>query len=59
MEILIEENWDQKYYYSREEAVYPLGFKWAKRKHWPAVSRINDAKGDRNLITTWNMLEDK
>jgi len=35
--------------YSREKAVYPLPFV-KDRKYWPPVSRIDDAKGDRQLI---------
>ena len=35
--------------YSREQAAYPLPFV-AARKFWPPVSRIDDARGDRNLV---------
>ena len=35
--------------YSRRQAVYPTPFVRAN-KIWPAVGRINDAHGDRNLI---------
>jgi glycine dehydrogenase len=35
--------------YSREEAAYPLPFVRAG-KFWPAVSRIDNPYGDRNLI---------
>jgi glycine dehydrogenase len=35
--------------YTREQAVYPLPFVRAD-KFWPAVGRIDDAHGDRNLI---------
>ena len=35
--------------YSRRQAVYPTPFVRAN-KFWPAVGRINDAHGDRNLI---------
>ncbi len=35
--------------YSRERAAFPLD--WVKaNKFWPAVSRVNNAHGDRNLI---------
>ena len=38
-----------KHPYSRQKAAYPL--KWiADNKFWPAVSRIDDAYGDRNLV---------
>ena len=35
--------------YTREQAVYPRPFVRAN-KFWPAVGRIDDARGDRNLI---------
>lgn len=37
--------------YSREEAAYPMDT-LRDRKFWPAVARIDDAHGDRNLICT-------
>ncbi len=37
--------------YSREQAAFPL-FYVAQNKFWPAVSRINNTYGDRNLICT-------
>ncbi len=41
------ESWE--YPYSREKAVYPLP--WVREnKFWPAVSRIDNAYGDRNLV---------
>ena len=37
--------------YSREHAVFPT--RWTKeRKFWPAVNRIDQAYGDRNLVCT-------
>jgi glycine dehydrogenase len=42
-----KDTWDHSY--SRHQAAYPT--KWTKeRKFWPAVSRIDAAFGDRNLI---------
>ena len=35
--------------YTREQAVYPLPFV-RENKFWPAVGRIDDAHGDRNLV---------
>ncbi len=35
--------------YSREKAVYPLAYT-RENKFWPAVSRIDSAYGDRNLM---------
>ncbi|QGK69854.1 aminomethyl-transferring glycine dehydrogenase [Allosaccharopolyspora coralli] len=41
--------------YSREEAAYPLGR--SMPKIWPAVRRIDGAKGDRNLVCSCPPLE--
>lgn len=38
--------------YSREKAAYPLSYLREGTKFWPAVSRVNNAHGDRNLICT-------
>jgi len=46
-EMLIADNWNHKY--SREKAAYPL--KWvADNKFFPAIGRIDDGYGDRNLM---------
>jgi glycine dehydrogenase len=46
-EDVMSSDWDRPY--SREQAAYPLP--WVKeRKFWPAVGRIDNAWGDRNLI---------
>jgi glycine dehydrogenase len=37
--------------YTREQAVYPLPFV-RERKYWPAVGRIDNPYGDRNLFCT-------
>ena len=38
-----------KHSYSREKAVYPL--KWVKdNKFWPSVARVDNVRGDKNLI---------
>ena len=37
--------------YSRREAAYPLSY-IAESKFWPAVGRVDDAFGDRNLMCT-------
>ncbi len=43
------DTWDRPY--SREEAAFPAA--WTKdRKFWPAVARIDNAYGDRNLVCT-------
>ncbi len=49
MRVVMNPEWDRSY--SREKAVFPeanLRF----NKFWPAVSRVDDAYGDRNLICT-------
>lgn len=40
-------NWDHPY--SREEAAYPLSY-LKDNKFWPAVARVNNTHGDRNLV---------
>ena len=37
--------------YTKEEAVYPLEYV-KENKFWPAVARVNNTYGDRNLICT-------
>ena len=46
-DVVMADNWE--YPYSRQKAVYPLPFV-KERKFWPAVSRIDSAYGDRNLV---------
>jgi glycine dehydrogenase len=51
---LISDTWNHKY--SREKAAYPL--KWiAENKFFPAVKRINNAFGDRNLVCSCAPIE--
>jgi len=46
-EVLLSEKWDRPY--SREQAAYPSP--WLKmNKYWPAVSRVDNAYGDRNVM---------
>ena len=43
--------------YTREEAVFPNS---PKHKFWPAVARIDNVYGDRNLVCSCNnILEDE
>ena len=42
--------------YSRSEAAFPLEFV-RDRKFWPAISRVNNTYGDRNLICTCEPIE--
>jgi len=47
--------WDRPY--SRQKAAFPLS--WVKeRKFWPAVARINNPYGDRNLVCSCLPLEE-
>lgn len=42
--------------YDRQKAAYPLG--WiAENKFWPAVGRIDDGFGDRNLVCTCDPID--
>jgi glycine dehydrogenase len=45
--ILLSDEWNRPY--SRERAAYPTA--WTREnKFWPAVGRIDNAYGDRNLV---------
>jgi glycine dehydrogenase len=51
---LLAEDWDRPY--SRERGAYPTA--WVReRKFWPAVARIDNAFGDRNLACTCDSVE--
>ncbi len=54
LKMLTADSWD--FPYSREEAAYPLAYV-SENKFWPAVRRVDDAYGDRNLICTCTPLE--
>ena len=44
---VIADNWNRSY--TREKAVYPL--QWVRdNKFWPSVARIDNVRGDKNLI---------
>ena len=43
--------------YSRKEAAFPLDY-IADNNFWPAVRRVDDAYGDRNLVCSCNPIED-
>jgi glycine dehydrogenase len=46
-DVVISDNWNRGY--SRERAAFPAP--WTReRKFWPAVSRVDNAYGDRNVI---------
>jgi glycine dehydrogenase len=45
--VALDEDWNRPY--SREKAVFPVPAQKFS-KFWPAVSRVDDAYGDRNLV---------
>lgn len=49
-----DDTWDHPY--SRKQAVFPLDYV-AEYKFWPAVNRVNNSAGDRNLICTCEPVE--
>ncbi|MEM7773642.1 MAG: aminomethyl-transferring glycine dehydrogenase, partial [Cyanobacteria bacterium P01_A01_bin.37] len=54
-EALISGDWERPY--SREDAAYPSD--WTREhKFWPAVGRLDDAFGDRNLVCACLPIED-
>jgi len=53
--VLISEKWDRPY--TREKAAFPAEY-LKFHKFWPAVSRVDDAYGDRNLMCTCTPLEE-
>ncbi|GJL66748.1 MAG: glycine dehydrogenase (decarboxylating) [Nitrospirales bacterium] len=54
IEHIASSEWDHPY--SREQAAFPLP--WLRtRKFWPAVSRIDNVYGDRNLVCTCPPME--
>jgi glycine dehydrogenase len=54
-ELVISSDWDKPY--SRELAAFPAS--WVQEnKFWPAVGRVDNAFGDRNLVCTCPSVED-
>jgi glycine dehydrogenase len=53
--LLMSDSWDKPY--SREVAAYPLPYV-KQNKLWPAVSRIDNAYGDKNIMCSCPPLED-
>jgi glycine dehydrogenase len=51
---VLSDNWDGNY--SREEAVFPLGY-LRESKFWPCVGRVDNAYGDRNLVCSCPPME--
>ena len=54
-EMLTTDTWS--FPYSRKEAAFPLPY-LQENKFWPAVARIDNAFGDRNLVCSCNPIED-
>ncbi|HET8737769.1 MAG TPA: aminomethyl-transferring glycine dehydrogenase [Pricia sp.] len=52
--MLTSETWE--YPYSRQKAAFPLPYV-SENKFWPAVRRVDDAYGDRNLMCTCAPIE--
>lgn len=53
--VVISDSWDRKY--SRERAAFPAP--WTReRKFWPAVSRVDNAYGDRNVVCSCPPIEE-
>jgi len=53
--VLTRDEWERPY--SREKAAYPLP-SMREYKFWPAVGRVDNTYGDRNLVCTCPPLED-
>jgi len=54
-EVVVSDSWNHAY--SREQAAFPAP--WTReRKFWPAVSRVDNAFGDRNLVCACPPVED-
>jgi len=54
MDMVTNDTWD--FPYTRQKAAFPLPFV-SENKFWPAVRRVDDAYGDRNLICTCAPIE--
>ncbi|MES2732565.1 MAG: aminomethyl-transferring glycine dehydrogenase [Bacteroidota bacterium] len=54
-QVVLADEWTRPY--SRQKAVYPLPYVKAS-KFWPAVSRVDNAHGDRNLICSCPPVEE-
>jgi glycine dehydrogenase len=52
--VVVTDSWERPY--GREKAAFPLP--WVRdNKFWPAVARVDDAWGDRNLVCTCEPME--
>jgi glycine dehydrogenase len=55
LQMLTADHWD--FPYSRQRAAYPLAFV-LDNKFWPAVRRVDEAFGDRNLVCSCSSIEE-
>jgi glycine dehydrogenase len=53
--MITADEWD--FPYSRQKAAYPLDFV-KENKFWPAVRRVDEAFGDRNLVCSCSAIEE-
>ena len=53
---LTADDWSRSY--SRQQAAFPAGPQQQAQKVWPAVARIDNAYGDRNLVCTCGPIEE-
>ncbi len=53
---LTAEDWGRSY--SRAQAAFPAGEEQRQQKFWPAVARVDNAYGDRNLVCTCPSVEE-
>jgi glycine dehydrogenase len=54
LRVITANEWSHSY--SRQQAAFPLDY-LATNKFWPAVSRVNNTYGDRNLVCTCEPIE--
>ena len=54
--VVTADAWDRPY--SRQQAAYPCGDDQLNSKLWPAVARIDNAYGDRNLVCSCPSVEE-
>jgi glycine dehydrogenase len=54
MQVVCQQEW--KHGYTRQQAAFPLAYV-VKNKFWPAIARVNNTHGDRNLICTCEPVE--
>jgi len=54
LQVITTDDWNHSY--TRQAAAYPLPY-LKENKFWPAISRVNNTYGDRNLICTCEPIE--